>query len=394
MAEGRYRIVQSDVEGMHEKIRIHRKKVLKRTSIIILLLLLILTAVYIFFQTRIYSKYEVIQSAEREDSSGTQFVSFAGEILKYGKDGAFYIDAANQLIWNQTYEMQMPMIDVCEGYAIIAEKKGNQIYIMNTKGKCGEIKTTMPIQRVRVANQGAVAILMEEKGTGYIQLYDKEGTFLAEGEVHTENSGYPLDITISNDGRKLAVSLLDINAGNVKNTITFYNFGSVGQNEIDNIVGTYSYADMIFPKIEFLTNDVMAAFGDQKAIIFEGTQKPQVKKEIELKQEVRSIFYNEAYLGFVFRNENKKHPYRMGVYDLRGTEEMTKDFDMEYSEVGFLENDEICVRNNLECSIYNLRGNRKFHYNFKNNIWQVFSTKNSLKYIFMMDGETQKVRLK
>ncbi len=394
MAEGKYRVVQSDVEGMHEKIRVHRRKVLKWTSVIIALLLLILTAGYIFFQTRIYSKYEVIKSVEREDSIGTQFVSFAGKILKYGKDGAVYIDEANQLIWNQTYEMQSPVVDICEDYAVIAEKKGNQIYIMDTNGKCGEIETTMPIQRARVANQGAVAILMEEGGTGYIQLYDKEGTFLAEGEVHTENTGYPLDIAISNDGRKMAVSLLDINAGNVKNTITFYNFGSVGQNEIDNIVGTYSYADMVFPKVEFLTNDIIAAFGDQKAIIFEGTQKPQVKKEIELKQEVRSIFYNEAYLGFVFNNENTEHPYKMSVYDLRGSEVMTKDFNMEYSEIGFLENDEICIRNALECSIYNLRGNRKFHYNFKSNIWKVFSTKSSMSYIFMMDGETQKVRLK
>lgn len=394
LAEGTYRVVQSDVEEMHEKIRVHRRRILRWICIIVVLLLVLLTAGYLYFQAKIYSKYEIINSVEREDSAGTQFVSFAGNILKYGKDGALCIDEKNQLIWNQTYEMQAPMVDVCEGYAAIAEKKGNKIYIMDAKGKSGEIETTMPIQRVQVANQGTVAILMEQNGTGYLQVYDKEGTFLAEGEVHTENSGYPLDITLSNDGKKMAVSLLDINGGNVKNTITFYNFGSVGQNEIDNIVGTYSYADMVFPKIEFLTNDIMVAFGDQKAIIFEGTQKPQVKKEIELKQEVRSIFYNEAYLGFVFNNDSVKQPYKMSVYNLRGTEEMSQTFDMDYAEINFLENDEICVRNELECAIYKMRGNRKFHYNFEKSIWKVFSTKNSLEYIFMMDGETQKVRLK
>ena len=394
LAKGTYQVVQSDVEEMHEKIRIHRRKILKWTCIIVVLLLVLLIAGYLYFQAKTYSKYEVVSSVEREDSVGTQFVSFAGNILKYGKDGALCIDESGQLIWNQTYEMQEPMVDICEGYATISEKKGNQIYIMDTKGKCGEIETTMPIQRVQVANQGTVAILMEQEGTGYLQIYDKEGNFLAEGEVHTENSGYPLDITLSNDGRKMAVSLLDINAGNVKNTITFYNFGSVGQNEIDNIVGTYSYADMIFPRIEFLTNDVMAAFGDEKAIIFEGTQKPQVKKEISLEQEVRSIFYNEAYLGFVFNNDNAKQPYKMSVYNLRGTEEMSQNFAMDYSEIGFLENDEICIRNELECSIYNLRGTRRFHYNFENNIQKVFSTGSSVEYIFMMDGETQKVRLK
>ena len=394
LAEETYRVVQSDIEEMHEKIRAHRRKILKWICVAVVLVLLIVTAVYFYFRSKVYSKYEVINSVEREDSAGTQFVSFAGKILKYGKDGATCIDEKNQLIWNQTYEMQSPMVDICEGYVAIAEKKGNKIYIMNTKGKSGEIETTMPIQRVRVANQGTVAILMEQEGTGYLQLYDKEGTFLAEGEVHTENSGYPLDIALSNDGRKMAVSQLNMNEGTVKNTITFYNFGSVGQNEIDNIVGTYSYSGVIFPKLEFLTNDVMVAFGDEEAIIFEGTQKPQVKKEISLKQEVHSIFYNEAYIGFVFNNDNEKEPYRISVYNLRGTEEMTQNLDMNYSEVGFLENDEICVRNELECSIYNLKGKRKFHSNFEKSIWKVFSTKNSTEYIFMMDKETQKVRLK
>ncbi|MBU5474402.1 DUF5711 family protein [Roseburia sp. MSJ-14] len=394
MAEETCRVVQSDIEEMHEKIRAHRRKILKWICVAVVLVLLIVTAVYFYFQSKVYSKYEVINSVEREDSAGTQFVSFAGKILKYGKDGATCIDEKNQLIWNQTYEMQSPMVDICEGYVAIAEKKGNKIYIMNTKGKSGEIETTMPIQRVRVANQGTVAILMEQEGTGYLQLYDKEGTFLAEGEVHTENSGYPLDIALSNDGRKMAVSQLNMNEGTVKNTITFYNFGSVGQNEIDNIVGTYSYSDVIFPKVEFLTNDVMVAFGDEEAIIFEGTQKPQVKKEISLKQEIHSIFYNEAYIGFVFNNDNEKETYRISVYNLRGTEEMTQNLDMNYSEVGFLENDEICVRNELECSIYNLKGKRKFHSNFEKSIWKVFSTKNSTEYIFMMDKETQKVRLK
>ena len=185
------------------------------------------------------------------------------------------MDENNKIIWNQTYEMQAPMVDFCENYAAIADKKGDRIYIMDLSGPCGEIETSMPIQRIEVASQGLVAVLMEQNGTGYIQMYDKSGTFLAEGEVHTENSGYPLDIAISNDGKKLAVSLLDVNKGNVNTTITFFNFDAMGQNEIDNIVGQYSYADMVVPKVEFLTNDVMVAFGSQKAVVFEGAQKPQ-----------------------------------------------------------------------------------------------------------------------
>jgi len=67
----------------------------------------------------------------------------------------FVLTEKGQLIWNQTYEMQAPMVDVCEWlHMSIAEKKGNRIYIMDSEGKCGEIETLMPIQRVEVANHG------------------------------------------------------------------------------------------------------------------------------------------------------------------------------------------------------------------------------------------------
>lgn len=394
MADKAYRVVKSDVKGMNEKIQRHRRKILRWTAFVTVCLLVGIAGVYIYLQTRTYSEYSVLKSVEREDSPGTQFEIFHGNILKYSKDGASFVDQNNKLIWNQTYEMQSPMVDFCENYAAIADRKGDRIYIMDLTGSCGEIKTSMPIQRIEVAAQGLVAVLMEQDGTGYIQMYDKSGTFLAEGEVHTENSGYPLDIAISNDGKKLAVSLLDVNNGNVNTTITFFNFDAVGQNEIDNIVGQYSYADMVVPKVEFLTNDVMAAFGSQKTIIFEGTQKPKVKKEVAVEKEIRTIFYNDAYFGFVFDNENEKTSYNMQIYDLRGAQVVSKDFEMEYDEIGFLENDEICIRNDLECAIYTLRGIQKYHANFEKNIWKVMSVGRIRDYVFLIDGETQRIRLK
>lgn len=379
---------------MNTKIHKHRKNIVKWSFFLLTLVIVTLCGIYIYKQNKIYTKYEVLKSVEREDSNETQFLNFSGSVLKYGEDGASYLDEEGKLIWNQTYEMQAPMVDICEKYAVIAEKKGKEIFIMDTQGLCGKIETTMPIQRVQVANQGTVAILMEQNGTGYIHLYDKEGTFLAEGELHTQNSGYPLDLTVSNDGKKLAVSLLDVNEGNVKTTITFYNFDSVGQNEIDNIVGTYSYSDMIFPKIEFLSNERMVAFGNSKTVIFEGTQKPEIKNEIELKGEIRSIFYNEAYLGFVFENENAKQAYQMQIYDISGALILTQNYSMNYNSIEFLDNDEICIRNDLECAIYNLHSVEKFHYNFPGNIWKVMSTGKNAEYVFLLNGETQKVRLK
>ena len=99
-------------------------------------------------------------------------------------------------------------------------------------------------------------------------------------------------------------------------------------------------------------------------------------------------------MGFVFDNENKKESHRLCVFDLKGSKVLTKDFDIGYQEVVFLENDEVCVRADSECVIYTLRGIEKFHGNFKKHIWKIMSAGRTKDYVFWIEGETQKVRLK
>lgn len=393
MSKKPYRLAQQEVNQLEAKIRKHRINILKLILLLSVLSLAAAGTLYYIYQTRTYNNYQVLETAERKDSAGTSFAEFNGNILKYSNDGAFYIDGKNQLIWNQTYEMQSPMLDICEGYAAIADKNGKKVYIMDTQGPCGEVEINRPIRQVNVANQGMVAVLMEENGAGYIQLYDRNGAFLAEGELHTKNSGYPLDIAISNDGKKMAVSMLDVNEGNVRTTVAFYNFGTVGQNEIDNIVSSYPYSDMVIPRVEFLTNDVAVAVGDSRLIFYEGVQKPVVEKELEITREIRSFFYNDRYIGLVFNNENKEQPFGIEIYDTRGNQVKTFDFPMEYDEIEFLKDDEICIRNNLECGIYTIRGNERFHYNFDEDIHKVIHL-GGCQYLFLMSETTEKVKLK
>ncbi|MFP3153466.1 DUF5711 family protein [Lachnospiraceae bacterium ZAX-1] len=393
MSKKPYRILQTDVDVMNKKIRVHRMRVLRYTIILIIIILAAVAGFYWYYQTRTYASYDIIQSAERKDAAGTKFIEFGENIIKYSNGGAICIDRSNHLIWNQTYDMQDPAIDICKEYAVIADQGGNQIFIMNMVGNSGSLETTAPIQQVHVADQGMVAVLMDEEDARLIEMYDRKGKFLVRGELHTEKGGYPLDITISDDGKKMAVSLLTLNQGNIKTTIAFYNFDSVGQNEIDNIVGSYSYSDMIFPRIEFLTNDTMVAFGNGRIVIFEGTQKPAVKKELVIDKEMQSIFYNGHYFGITYNKENSEN-YHVAIYDLRGVEEQTVDFSMDYDEIEFLDNDEICIRNGLECLIITRHGIEKFRYEFDRNIFKILSTNIGRDYIFLMDGTTDKVRIK
>ncbi|MGN0352944.1 MAG: DUF5711 family protein [Roseburia sp.] len=389
-----FRTVEMNMEEYEQKLHEHRKKIVKRTITIIAAALLVFAGTGFYFSLKSYEDYEVRSSVERSDTQATIFQEFQGNILKYSNDGAFYTDLENEFIWSQAFEMAQPALDICENYLVLYDEGGNQIYILTAEGLQGSIETTMPIQQVCVASQGTVAVLMQEDATAYLRLYDKKGNDLASGEIHGEKGGYPIALALSSDAQKLAVSMVDINDGDIKTTIAFYNFGSVGQNEIDNCVGSYSYSNAVFPEIEFVSSDRMLAFGSNEIVVFEGTQKPQVAEEIFPEEEIKSIFYNKKYFGLVTSNNDEEVTYHLNVYNMKGTSVMERDFSMEYETVEFLSNDEICIRNANSCELYTIRGIYKFHYDFEQELYQIIPGGTDRNYTFVLSEVTEKVKLK
>ena len=388
-----FHTVEVDRVDFEKKLRAHRRKVAALVIFVLLLLTAAAIVTYIHFENKVYVGYDIISSTERSDTSASEFSEFQGKLLRCTNDGAVYTDLAGNLIWNQTYEMDHPVVQTRGSYMAIYELNGTQVYILDAVNLQGTIRTTMPIQKVSIAAQGTVAILMENNGTSYLQLYDKTGGQLASGELHVQNSGYPLDIALSEKGEKLAVSMLDINDGSVKTVIAFYNFGSVGQNSIDKIVSSYTYTDMVIPQIRYLAEDTMVAFGDNRVILFTGAQKPTEAKAIELMEEVKSIFYDEEHFGLIYDAAGGKN-HRLEYYDLSGKQIMNVNFDTDYTRVDILANGELCIIGESSCEIFSVRGIRKFQYDFQEHLYLILSGKMQTNYTILLEGETQKVKLR
>ncbi len=385
---------REELLDLKQKIRIHRIKILIIIFACIGIVIGLLCAAFLYFEGKTYNGFELIEQIERVDTEAAEYKEFQGSVLKYTKDGAAYSDLSGSVIWNQTYEMETPCITMYENYLAIYEQGGNRIYIMDTAGLQGNIRTTVPIQRVSIASEGTVAVLMGDSGASYLHMYQKDGKQLAAGEIHIENSGYPLDIALSSDAKKLAVSMLDINEGNVKSAVVFYNYGTVGQNEIDNIVGSYSYEDMIIPSIQFVTNNRLLAFGDTEVIIFEGAQKPAVVQEIKCSDNIRSIYYNEKYFGLVHDTADSSDEFHTVIYNMRGKQVLDLSFELDYTDIGFLQNNLLCIRNDKKCILFTMRGNKRFEYTSDRNIYNIISGSGQLEYLLILNGETDRIRLK
>ena len=105
--------------------------------------------------------------------------------------------------------------------------------------------------------------------------------------------------------KKLAVDMIDVSGGKTDSVISFYNFGSVGQNEIDNNVGTYKYENQLIPEIAYVSDSRMIAVSDQNIMVFDGSQKPKLKQTIKLEKLIDSVFYNNNTYSKVASIEEK-----------------------------------------------------------------------------------------
>ena len=333
---------------------------------------------------------------KRGDATETTYLGFQGNLLKFSRDGAFYTKYNGELIWNYTYEMDNPRIDICGNYIMIYDLKGTQVAILTNTGFKKKIKTAMPIVDANIANKGTVAILMQEEDTGYVQICNETGDVLASGELHMENSGYPMALDISDGGERMVVSQLDMNGGDVKTTIAFYHFGKEGKDKIDNIIANYSFSNQVFPQVAFLENGKAVAFGDGEIVLFDNDAKAEIAKEIFVDGEIKNVFSNGKYFGIICNAVNKKGMMydQLSVYSENGIRRCQKEVKDSYTKAELLPNHEVCLTNGRDASIYTLYGIKKFAYTFETGIYKIIPGDSSRRYYFVRDDNITSARLK
>ena len=83
-------------------------------------------------QNKTYTSYETVSTVEHSSTVNTLYTEYNGKLLKYSKDGISCIDSQNEAIWSQTYNMQNPMVDICEGAVAVADQQGNIVSVSYT----------------------------------------------------------------------------------------------------------------------------------------------------------------------------------------------------------------------------------------------------------------------
>ena len=383
---------QQNQERMKESHRIR----VNAGLLVVALMILVIVGIYIANRMRSYNGIKVVKSAETVYEANAQYLEFGENLLRYTPDGVSYIDANGDTVWTSGNDFRVPIAESAGNYAVVADKGGNLVAVFGVEGPVSTVNMPYAICDIDVAKQGAFAAILESDETNYINMYDKNGNIIYEMQTSINKSGYPLDISVSEDGKKLFTSYFKLDGVNIKNNLTAYNFGTVGQNEnADRMVGGYSFDEEFIPKVKFLTNDVVAAFSDKEILLYNMKEKPSERGKTEYGGEASSIFYSSEFLGIVKPNSESDNSsnFIMTVYDLSGKKIFDYAFSMEYEKI-YSDANEIIITGGNKCLIVDKSGRTKFSYTFDNMVKSMIPSSKNNEYIVTFENKTETVRLK
>ena len=374
-------------------IKKHTNRFTIKIAICVLVAIVAVIGIFLYKRYSSYDDYKVINSIKIDGSTESKYLSYKDFVIKYSGDGISYIDD-DGTVWNEAFQMKSPMVDICGDYIAVADKNSNDVYIYNQDGNQGKVTTNFPIVKVEVAEQGVIAVLSEDKDANYIEVYDRDGNKLVIHKTLLDENGYPLDFSISKDGDKMAVSYITVNKGSMSNRVVFYNFSNAGKNSTDKIVGEFDqYKEVIVPTVKFVTNDDVVAAGENILSLYGFKNKPSLREDVKINEEIQKIFYSDQYVGVILKNTNSKFPYRIQVYDLNGNKKMEKEIKLEYDNVSF-SGDNVLMYDDMNCQIISFDGVQKFKVTFNGAVNAIIPIDGSRTFLIMTKSKIQKVKLK
>ena len=368
-----------------------RKKRWKKTALIAAVVVALAVGVYLLINLQTYTSARALDTYTVSGASGSAYEQFADGVLKYSRDGISYLNQHGEEMWNQPYQMKNPVVDVNGSSAAVADKGGNAVLVFNEEGVRGETQTNLPIERVRVSEQGIVSVILTDENEARVLCYDAAGNLLVENKTSMNGTGYPLDVALSPDGETMQVLYIYTEAGAVKSRVIYYNFGESGEEKTDHLVAQMEYEDTVMASGFFMDENISVAVGDNRLTIYRGGNVPEETENIEIKKQIKSVFHNEKYIGMVLKNEGKEG-YELRLYNTRGQVAMSENFTGDYSHVKLC-GSQVIMYDGKNCSIFTRGGIHKFDGEMNSNILEIFPVPGVNKYIVMNENGLEVVRL-
>lgn len=381
-----------EADDFGKRLRNHN---IRRNIIILSAILAVVAIIAVLIISAVsnsYKGYVVEGYVRRTDSGYAVYMKSTDGYVKFSKDGASAYTYEGKSRWNKTYEVSEMAIDHNGNYFAVADVGGNEIHVFSHDGFVSSINTALPIVKIEVSEQGLVVAILEDKEADYINMYNKDGSKIYTIKTTAVSDGIPVDMGVSKDGEKLGVAFTSIKGMDISTSVDFYNFSVVGQNENERIVGGFNtYGNQLVGEVEFLSNTAVVAVGENVLSFFTVKEYPKLVNNIEITEQIESIFYSETRFAYVYVGENGHK--NICVFTSSGEELYTKEISGDYSKYIFTK-DGLMAYGKNEFILLNDKGKVLMEDEFEDDITEVINIGNNKEYLFVSPDKIYKVKLK
>ena len=372
------------------KGKLNKKDALRIAQVVLVLVVLIGGLSWIrYVQVRKFKGYEV----KSEDTLYSNLVGYksGGErLFAYSNDGAKALDNTGSVVWEVSYQLDNPEIAYRGDVAAVADIGGKSVYVVAENGIPHNYQVIYPIVKHEVAKQGVTAVLLDNEKEDFIQLYDINGTLRVDINTKTKTDGIPIDIALSDDGKKLITLYVTFQGEAMICKVTFYNADEVGKSYINNIVGQKAIAENVLAyDVGFLNEDTVYVLLENGFLLYRMTETPELICEKILTEPIEEIVCVED--GFYIITEMSDKQKAMHFYDSKGKEkEVWKELP-EYESVA-ASKEEVVFFSPQRVTVYRANGSEKFSTAFVQSLEAVFPAGDN-RYFLVDTGRVQTIKL-
>ena len=333
-----------------------------RDAIAVLALFLVLAAAIVFYaEDYSYTTYSMDFELSEETLTGAKLVGFKDGCIAVTRDSVSYL-SGNTVRYTNTCAYQTPVVKAEGDYFTVFDLGGYQLRIYDESGLTGTVRLTRKVYAADISASGVLAVFSESSEAAYISYFDRFGNRISvELRTIPEESGYPVDIDISPDGQKLAVSFFAAEGGSGVSRLLVYDFDHGKADEqyvIYRSEPSEDEEDSVFLSDVFFASDTLLyAVGEDTLFFlnFDASGNVQERKHMP-SDEIVSVFLAGTRLGTVMESGVTRHTR---IYRENG--EVYSDFEVPSSYTHLAANSRyLAFTDGTEVSFYNLSGRKRY----------------------------------
>jgi len=258
---------------------------------------LMLIAIIRDYRNKIYTEEETVFEYKNE-LANAEVVRFGSGVLIYDRDGARALDSSGKIRWAVSYELTNPKVCVCEDAASIYDQGGKVVYVIDKNFHNYAFLSEFNIDSLKVASQGVVCISSALSGKDAIRVYDKEGKLLVDITTLISEEGFLVDFALSGDGTRVVTNYVDFVGDSYVSKLTFYEFGKIGQNKTNNIVGQEFFENRWIIDADFVGSENFCVLFEDGFELYEmrTTQSLILSKKYDNKYITDKVFDSNGFI--------------------------------------------------------------------------------------------------